>query len=250
MKTIKLSLLAITAASFTLFGCKKDKAPAMETVTDVVLNNPDFTLLARAVSKAGLADALSNTQNITVFAPNNAAFFSAGLTEAAIDAMDVTTLTNVLTYHVVPSLVRSTDIASGSSSAPTLLSNNDVYISNNATGIFINGNSRVVGPDVMASNGVIHVIDNIIMPATNNIVEAALATPSLSLLAQAVVKCNLQDALQGAGPFTVFAPTNAAFEAAGFDAAAIAAASGTTLETLRNVLLLHVLNGRVFSTDI
>ncbi len=128
----------------------------------------------------------------------------------------------------------------------------NVYITKNATGVFVNGAS-VTQADVAASNGVIHVINTVLMPPMGNIVEVAQANPNFSLLVAAVLRAsqgstNVAQVLAGAGPLTVFAPTNQAFINAGFaNAAAIQAADP---EVLKNILTYHVIAARVFSSDL
>ncbi|MGV3560348.1 fasciclin domain-containing protein [Larkinella arboricola] len=246
------TVVLLSASLVTLSGCNNDDdddQPALSNITDAVVNNADFSLLEAAVVRAGLADAL-RTGTLTVFAPTNAAFQAAGFAnEAAINAAPVETLQAVLQYHVVGQRIGAADIPTAANTAVPTLSNGTLYVTKDATGVSVNG-ARVTQADLGASNGVIHVIDRVLMPATQNIVQIAQANPELSLLVAAVTRggAPVLDALSAAGPLTVLAPTNAAFQAAGFaDAAAINAAP---VQTLTNILTYHVIASRAFSTNL
>ncbi len=244
----KLTLLTLSVGLLT--SCDKNAEDRTKTVTDLVVEDPNFSILEAAVVKAGLADALATTQNLTVFAPDNAAFAAAGINEATINSLSPAALTSILTYHVLPVEVRSGQIQDGRSSATTL-ANSAIYLSKqNIDNIFVNGNSRVSKANIPVTNGTIHVINNVIMPPAGNIVDIAVANPNFSLLVKAVTKTGLAGALTGTNALTVFAPVNSAFEAIGFNAAAIDNATGATVETLRKVLLYHVVAGRYYSPDL
>jgi len=230
-----------------------DTTTTQKSIVDVVVDSPDFTLLEAAVLHAGIADALKNP-TITVFAPTDAAFRAAGLTSAAvIQGIDKVALANILSYHVVGSLVPSSALATKDNVAVKMLNGTDAFVTKNASGVSING-ARVTTADVKAENGaIIHIIDAVIAPETRNIVALAQGNPDLSFLVAAVLKANtgstkVVDILSGAGPFTVFAPTNDAFKAAGF--ATVAAVTATDANTLAAILTYHVVSARVYSTNL
>lgn len=219
-----------------------------KNVVEVAANAGQFTILIEAAQKAGLAEALSTTENITVFAPTDAAF-KALLTElgaSSLDDIPVADLTNILLYHVIGSKAMSTDLKSGyfptlSKSAGNSIS---MYISVEG-GVSINKNTKVTAADIAAKNGVIHVVDKVILPPS--VVNIALDNDNFSILVQAVVKAGLVDALSGTGPFTVFAPTNAAFTAL-FAQLGISGIDNLTAEQLTPILTYHVVSGNVLST--
>ncbi len=240
-----LMLTIGTVLTGALTSCDKDDpAPAPQTITDIVNSNANFSLLKQAVTKAGLGGALS-AGSLTVFAPDNDAFTASGITSAVIDGLTVAQLTDILTYHVL-----ATKVPSGSvpvSDAVTTLQGQKLFASKNANGVFVNG-VRVKTADVNASNGVIHIISSVLTAPTNTIAQLAAATPELSLLLTAVVRAGLDGAVSGPGKFTVFAPTNAAFIAAGFpDAATINAAP---VATVAAIVSPHVLTTNVFASDL
>ena len=229
-----------------------DETPAPQTITDVVLANNDFSILRAAVQHAGLADALRGG-TLTVFAPNDAAFKASGFADAAaITALPAATVKSVLQYHVLGSTVTASQIAVGTNSAVPTLGGMNVYVSKPAasSGVSVN-NARVTTADVQAANGVIHIIDRVMMPATQNLLEIAQGNPNFTYLVAAATRAassnpGIVAALTSAtDAFTVFAPTNDAFIAAGFPTlAAIQAADAATLAA---VILNHVVPGRAFS---
>ncbi|MEM9830160.1 MAG: fasciclin domain-containing protein [Bacteroidota bacterium] len=227
-----------------------------------------FTTLVTAVDTANLADALTNADaTLTVFAPTNdafAAYIDASPFADAAELLASDMLADILLYHVLASEVPSTAIAAGSSSVATFDVDGDaispeIYISNNgADGIFINGNTQVIIPDLEEANGVVHVIDGVLVPPMNSIADIVVASAGADPAEFTLLLAALQNAddtdsdlvqvLSGDGEFTVFAPTDAAFQAAGFmDVAAIEAADPATL---RAILLYHVVGSAVFSTDL
>lgn len=228
-------------------SCKDDDpAPApQKNINEIVNTDTSFSLLKQAITKAGLGTALS-TGNLTVFAPDNAAFAATGINSTTIDALPVATVTNLLTYHVLGSKVVSTAVPV--SDSVRTLSTNLIFASRNANGVFVNG-VKVKAADVAASNGVIHVISKVLYPVPSaTIAGLATATPDLSLLLVAVERAGLTGAVSGAGKYTVFAPTNAAFAAAGYpDAASINAAP---VPAIAAIVKSHVLPTNVFSSDL
>ncbi len=227
----------------------------MMSIVDIAASNEDFSTLVAAVQAAGLADYFASTKPITVFAPTNDAF------AAALAALDMTAeelladtdlLTSVLLYHVVPGAVTS-DIVVGAETAKTF---NGAAIAINASdaGVSLNDSqASVVAVDIMASNGVIHVIDGVILPpaeeemmeSLGTIVDIAAGDETFSTLVAAVTAAELADALSVAGPYTVFAPTNDAFAAA-LNALGITAEDLLAdTETLTGILLYHVAPGKL-----
>ncbi|MDD9964646.1 MAG: fasciclin domain-containing protein [Myxococcales bacterium] len=200
-------------------------------IVDTAVEAGSFTALADALTQAGLVEALQGEGPFTVFAPTDEAF--SAFEEAnpgVLESLSAEELTEILTYHVIAgATVRSTDLADGQLAA-TLAG--PVVAVDLTDGVKINGVS-VSTADIEAKNGVIHVIDQIIMPP-GDIVEVATAAGSFTQLANALDAANLVDTLKGDGPFTVFAPTDAAFEAL---------AAVPEGDALSDVLLYHVLEG-------
>jgi uncharacterized surface protein with fasciclin (FAS1) repeats len=204
-------LLALLVPALLLTGCNDDdnNTQPEQSIAEVVNTNSDFSLLRAAVTRAGLASAL-NSGTLTVFAPNNAAFQAAGLTEAAINAQAPEAIAAVLQYHVLNSRQPAGALPTAKNTAVTALNNGTLYVTKDGNNVSVNG-ARVVTADVSARNGVIHVIDKVLLPPAGNLVQIAAGNPNFTFLVAAVQRANLAPVLSGNGPFTVFAPTNDAF---------------------------------------
>jgi uncharacterized surface protein with fasciclin (FAS1) repeats len=222
-------------------------APAMN-LTEVAAGNSSFSTLVSALQATGLDTVLANTDNdYTVFAPTDAAFEK--LPAGTLDSLTTEQLTDILLYHVVPGKVLSDgaiSVAQSSANKVQTANESDVAISFVESMLFING-AKVSSANVLASNGIIHVVDNVILPPammgtpTQTIVEVALADPdNFSTLVTALTAADLVTTLSDEdGTFTVFAPTNAAF--AKIDGDALSALLADT-EALTEVLLTHVVS--------
>lgn len=229
-------------------------APIVGTIVAPAFFNKDFTTLIAAVQNAN-ADLLSillgdgpSGNGMTLFAPTNAAFEAAGIT-------DVNGADAVLLYHVIDGIVNAADLPTTAGAAAEIATaGGNFYLTNAGNGVTINGTTNVVLTDIAGSNGVVHVIDRTLIPPTqtiNDIVaEFAGGNPGeFTLLATALARAGLGDTFGTDGPFTVFAPTDAAFLAAGLDADAI---NSTDPAAVAGILTHHVVKASayVFSSDL
>jgi transforming growth factor-beta-induced protein len=211
------------------------------TVADLAVANSSFTTLVSALSGAGLVPALSDPAGtFTVFAPTNEAF--AQLSSVPDD------LKPILLYHVLGSTVYANGVTTGyAKTLSTYMTHPmDIYI-NTASGVKINNSASVVLADVVGTNGVIHVIDKVLLPPT--VVGIAVNNSAFSTLVSAVVKAGLAETLSGVGPFTVFAPTNDAFQAL-LTALGASSLDDLTAEQLTPILLYHVVAGNNVSSGL
>ncbi|MBY0535780.1 MAG: fasciclin domain-containing protein [Chitinophagaceae bacterium] len=254
LKRVGSWALFLALFSTTMVACEKDEDNTNNpgTITDVVVNGASFTLLEKAVVRAELATTLATTQNLTVFAPTDEAFINAGLTEAVINSKSKEELQEVLKYHVLTSKIPASSVPAGPNAAVATFGGKNIYVTKSGANVFVNG-VQVVTADVAASNGVIHVVNRVIVPPAGNIVQTAQAVPTLSYLVAAVLRADasgtsISGALSGAGPLTVFAPTNDAFIAAGYPT--IASINAEDPNKLKNILLYHVIGARVYSSDL
>jgi transforming growth factor-beta-induced protein len=218
-----------------------DKVLLPPTVADLAVANSSFTTLVSALSGAGLVPALSDPKaTLTVFAPTNDAF--AQLSSVPED------LKPILLYHVLGSTVYASQVATGYAKTLSAYMTNpmDIYI-NTASGVKINNSATVVLADVVGTNGVIHVIDKVLLPPT--VVGIALNNSAFTTLVSAVVKAGLAETLSGVGPFTVFAPTNDAFTAL-FTTLGVSGVDALTAEQLTPILLYHVVAGNNVSSGL
>ena len=246
------TLLAFTVACSDDDDNKMQPEPMEQTIVDIAIGNAEFSVLVDALSKAGLVDALNGTGSFTVFAPTNAAFQNLFTTlgVSGIEDLSAEALTPILLYHVIGSEVKSTQLSNGYAETLSLFSPGDHSIKlliDLESGVQINGMSNVTSADIMASNGVIHIIDEVLLPPT--VVDIAIANPSFTHLVAAVVKADLVNALIADGPFTVFAPTDAAFEAL-FTELGVTGIDDLSAETLTPILLYHVVAGNIRAADV
>lgn len=252
---LKLAIVSTLSSVFFLTGCdKKDPfdggspAPVAKSIVEIVTGDRNFSRLAQAVTRANLAGALGGAA-LTVFAPSNAAFAAANLDSATIAKTDPAALSAILRYHVLGSAVRSSDLTVGINKETATL-NGAAYVSKFDFGtpaVAVNG-VRATLVDVAATNGVIHVIDNVLMPPTGSIVDVVRGNPNFTFLLAAVTRANLGASLSGAGPLTVFAPTNDAFIST-TPFKTLAQIEAAAPADLAAILTYHVTSGRIFTTN-
>ena len=242
--TNQLAAAVVLVTLLFTSSCKKDDAPATpNTVVNVATNN-GFTTLVSALGTAGLTATLNGTGPFTVFAPTNAAF------SAVTVPSDPTALGNILKYHVVSGKILSSALPTSYATGVATVNGDSIYVKRFPSGnAYVNG-VKVETANVDASNGVVHVIGTVLLPPAASVVAVAQSDTTFKLLVQAVVKCGLASALSAPGSLTVFAPTNAAFRAAGFDSTAIANANAGTVTALTSVLSYHVVPARAVSADL
>lgn len=249
LMTIIATIAVVSAFTFT--SCdKNDEEEKQKNIVELASSNPDFSILVSALQKAELVSALQGSGPFTVFAPTNAAFnqlFSTlGITD--VNALTKEELTPILLYHVLGAKVKSMDLVSGyvSTLSPGV-ENTKVSLRIDAEKVKLNGNVSVTSADLEATNGVIHVIDKVLLPPT--VVDIALANENFSILVSALVKAELVETLQGTGPFTVFAPTNDAFNAL-FTDLGVTGIEQLSKDDLTGILLYHVVSGNVRSNQL
>jgi uncharacterized surface protein with fasciclin (FAS1) repeats len=284
-RTILPGLISLSMLTLFLVSCQKqselrsDETPTADLTIAAIIQNKDlaltlksdqagatargsagrqvkFNYLAAALARTGLTKVLATTDgSYTLFAPTNDAFIDAGFASVQ-DIMNapVDVLKPILLYHVLGAEVTSGNVPAGPNAAVTTLNGADAYVTRKPDGsVFING-VPVILADVNAVNGVIHVIDKVLIPPTGNIVQTAIAAnPEFTYLVAAVLRAsqgsvNVAGLLSGAGPFTVFAPTNQAFINAGFPT--IASITNASPAALTPILAYHVIGARVFSSDL
>jgi transforming growth factor-beta-induced protein len=238
----------------------EDEAMADEpgTIVDVAVGAGSFTTLVAAVTEAGLVDTLSGEGPFTVFAPTDDAFAAAldalGLTAEELLASD--DLAAILTYHVVAGEVDAATAISLDGQSADTVNGAPIDISVVDGNVMIN-NATVIGADIEASNGIIHIIDTVLLPPTDEamtedamadgpgtIVDVAVGAGSFTTLVAAVTEAGLVETLSGEGPFTVFAPTDDAFAAA-LDALGLTAEELLASPELGAILTYHVVAGEV-----
>lgn len=217
------------------------------TIADIAATNSEFSILVEALTKADLVGAVGNKEaELTVFAPTNDAFEAllSELGASSLDDIPTTTLSNILLYHVLENKAMSSDLSTNYYPTLSTYSDNPMSIYINVDNGTINSSTKLTEVDIEADNGVIHVVDKVILPPS--VVDIAIDNANFSTLVSAVVKAGLVDVLNGDGPFTVFAPTNAAFDAL-FTTLGISGIDDLTAEQLTPILTYHVVSGNVLS---
>jgi len=246
---LKLSLASGVALSLSACGGGDE-----HDIVDVLSDYSEYSLLVEAVQAAGLVDTLKGRGPFTVFAPTNTAFVNLlGELETTKDALfaDKPLLTAVLTYHVLAARVPAADIPFGRAITTV---ETGIFKIDNVGGPVItderNRTANITVTNLYASNGVIHGIDKVILPGDKDIVATAQSIPDFSILVEAVVAADLVSTLQGAGPFTVFAPTNAAFAAALSELDVRKDDLFANTELLTQILTYHVVPARVLKAEV
>ncbi|RZJ12377.1 MAG: fasciclin domain-containing protein [Rubrivivax sp.] len=224
-------------------------------IVDTARADPRFSILVEAVQAAELDGTLSGTGPFTVFAPTDDAF-AALLTELQLSKAQLLAnkplLQQVLQYHMLSGEVLKAAVPLGKAITPLQggifkvdARGNDLVVTDGR-----NRNARITATDIRARNGVIHVVDRVLLPADKTVVATAQATPDLSILVEAVAAAGLVDTLNGNGPFTVFAPTNAAFAKLLVELGATKDQLLANKALLTQVLTYHVVPGRVLKADV
>ena len=238
--------LLVPVLALGVAACDDDDPvePRLGTIVELAQDAGNFTTLVDAVTAAGLAGTLEGDGPFTVFGPTDAAF--AGLPAGTLDALlaDQARLTAVLTYHVVAGEFDA-EAALQAGVLETVNGQELLVTEQNGT-VFVDG-VPVVDADLRASNGVIHAIGSVLLPAEQNVVEIAQESGGFETLVAALVEAELAGVLAGDGPFTVFAPDDDAFAAL---------PEGTVDDlladqaALTDVLTYHVVPGRLLSPEV
>lgn len=262
MKKFTLKTLALLAfVTFGFTACSDDDETGRvetKTIAQIAADNASFSTLIQALNHAGLTDVLNNPGSFTVFAPTNDAFNNL-LGNTSVTSIPPADLRQILLNHVVAGTVQSSQLSTGYINTEATFngvengSKLSLYVnvpqSNNP--IRLNNRANITMPNILASNGIIHVVDAVITLPT--VVDFAKADPTFSTLVEALTDLtpatDFATVLSGAGPFTVFAPTNAAFDALD-DELAPGGIAGLSETTLTNVLNYHVASGNVRSSGL
>jgi transforming growth factor-beta-induced protein len=224
------------------------------TIVEIAAGDDRFETLVAAVTAAGLVDTLSGEGPFTVFAPTDDAFakLPAGTVEGLLN--DIPALTNILLYHVSPGEFMAADVVALDEIGT--VQGSPISIEVTDAGVVLNGNANVIITDIQASNGVIHVIDTVLLPPsgeaqapelTNSITDIAVANGSFTTLVAALGAAGLDGVLDSEGAYTVFAPTDAAFAAL---PAGTVDALLNDIPALTDILLYHVVAGVVPAADV
>lgn len=261
MKTLLLATglaaatLASTATSTpTADGCSSSKSAAWVAehatldIVDTAIEAGSFKTLAAALKAADLVDALKGDGPFTVFAPTDEAFarLPKGTLESLLEPENRATLTTILTYHVVPGSVPAKKVVKSKNLHSLNGQRVGIHVEDGAVTA---AGSGVVKTDIECTNGIIHVVDTVMLPSTMDVVATAIDAGSFTTLAQALQAAALVETLQGDGPFTVFAPSDEAFaKLPEHDLASLLKPENR--DKLTSILTYHVVSGRVYSDQL
>jgi transforming growth factor-beta-induced protein len=230
-------------------------AEELPSIADIAAGDENFSTLVAALDAAGLVEVLAGEGEFTVFAPTNDAF--AALPEGTVEALledPEGDLTQILLYHVVDGIAMAEDVVALDS--VTTIQGEAVSIEIVDGNVILNGEVQVIITDIEASNGVIHVIDGVLLPPAmmpeaeelQTIAEIAAADENFSTLVAALEAAGLVEVFAGEGQFTVFAPTNDAFAA--LPEGTVEALMADPEGDLTNILLYHVVEGAVLAETV
>lgn len=239
--------LAGTFALAVALLSSQSATAAEKDIVDTAVAAGSFKTLAAALGAADLVDALKGEGPFTVFAPTDEAFakLPAGTVESLLKPENKAQLTAVLTYHVVAGRVAAKQVVDLKGGKTLNGQRIDIAVKNG--GVAVDA-AKVVKTDIVCSNGIIHVIDSVLLPAGDNLVETADKAGAFKTLLAAAQAAGLAEVLANDGPFTIFAPTDEAF----------AKLPAGTVESLlkpenrgqlASILKYHVVAGRVYSED-
>jgi transforming growth factor-beta-induced protein len=249
------NLLCFVFAAMTLMANlmsaeQSTSTPATSAASNIVetaVASGSFNTLVAAVKAADLVDTLSGTGPFTVFAPTDEAFgkLPAGTVESLLKPENKDQLVSILTYHVVPGRVPASAVV-GLDGAKSV-NGQRLNIASGEAGVTVDS-SNVVSTDIQCSNGIVHIIDTVLMPEAKTIPEVASDAGTFGTLLAAANAAGLVPTLQGDGPLTVFAPTDEAFSALpkGTVASLLQPANQSKLA---EILKYHVVAGRVYSEE-
>ncbi len=263
MKFKKLTYAFAFSVFFMSFGlltsCDDDDHPVVvleENIVDKAVATSDLSILVQALQRTELDATLQADGPFTVFAPTNEAFQNLLDSKAAWSSLEdipEETLKAVLLYHVVAAEAYSTSLTDGQELTTV---NGAKVVVDSSNGVKLETGAEqsvsVTAADIAASNGVIHVVNEVMLPEAlpQDITDLAIATPELSTLVAALQRAELVTALQAEGPFTVFAPTNDAFQALLDSNDSWSSLDDIPVDVLKSVLLFHVLSGEVMAEDL
>jgi len=219
-----------------------------KSIVETAVGAGSFDTLVAAVKAAGLAPTLDSKGPFTVFAPTDEAF--AKIPEAKLQSLlkpeNRPLLKAILTYHVVPGTVTAEQVVKLDNATTVNGQRVDIDVSNNGVTV---GGAKVVKTDIRCKNGIIHAIDSVILPSTDDLVDTAVAAGKFETLATALKTAQLVATLKSDGPFTVFAPTDAAFAKlpGGVVASLLEPANR---KKLTEILTFHVVPGRVYADQV
>lgn len=244
LSTLAVAALLITSSNTTL-RAEDCPSKSQKSIARTAVEAGSFKTLVAALQHAELVKTLDTAGPFTVFAPTDEAFakLPKGTVETLLKPENKALLTSILTHHVVKGAVKAKEVLK--LNAAETLNGQRVDVKVRDGKVFLDA-ARVVKTDISCSNGVIHVIDTVLMPSTDSIIATATKAGAFKTLAAALKAAHLVKVLEGKGPFTVFAPTDDAFKKLP-EGTVASLLEPENIEKLQAILKYHVVSGRIYS---
>ncbi|HVT86129.1 MAG TPA: fasciclin domain-containing protein [Chitinophagaceae bacterium] len=243
MKNLTFSVAIIATASILLFSCKKNSSSS-NAALNTIKSDPSLSIFTAIENRAG-DDALF-TDGYAYVIPTDSAFISFGLSSAAVSSLGQATCDSIVRYYMLPNGFSFSNTAGTELGFGTNLSNTTLYADSTQTALYFNGVSATSLTPVVSGNSVIYKLNGMLNVPLASVTQITAADPDLSLFNEAIIRTNLIANFTG-NAFTLLAPTNEAFNAAGYpDVASIDAAD---INSLTQLLLYHTISNRLFTND-
>ena len=234
---------------------EEDEAAVInDTIAGLILKSPDFSSLEALLVKANLATILDGPGPFTLFAPDDSAFAAAGITASLINSLSQQQAQSILLYHLFNSNVMLADLPAGPNAKMTTFAGDSVFISKTTSDTYING-AKISQSDIIADNGTLHTIENVLNPPIGSIVQT-IYRYSLDSLGKAIARATndttgnpgLKQVLDSS-IITMFAPTDSAFISLLTDLS-LPDINDIPVDTLVGIISYHISSGRIFSPDL
>ncbi|MDP4131696.1 MAG: fasciclin domain-containing protein [Bacteroidota bacterium] len=253
----RVLLFLMLLSGIGCWSCNKNTPNSINyrtsTISWLLANGSNTTLFESAVHRAALDSIFNGAGPFTVFVPTNDAFNQAGISEASVNSYSQDSAKNFVLYHTVAGLSLTASSFIGVRELKIVMASGDsVFVSGDSNRLFVNG-VQTISTDLMAANGVMHALQNVLIPPAKNMMELVNADSSLSFLSNALqlataVPDSLSKDLASAGPYTLFAPDNDAFRKLGYNSPQDLDTVNT--DSLRLLILSHLVPQRLFTYDI
>ena len=253
---VALFLALIFVLGTIISSCNKTNTPSnnnngTNSIITILQGASDATVFVSALARVHLDTVLNGTGPYTLFAPTNDALAASGVTTAYLNSLPDDSLKKILLYHIVGANLLSGGLPAGPNAKLIAGNGDSIFVTKNVSGIFINGFPLITG-DIVASNGVIDALSHILLPAKGNIIETLQSDTSFTYILAAIHRAsqgstNLDSLLSVGGIYTLFAPINSGFRAAGF--ATIDDINNLPADSAANLVQYHILPSRTFTSD-
>jgi uncharacterized surface protein with fasciclin (FAS1) repeats len=250
-------LINLAFCWFTIPACNKPNMPSGitpggSTITNILENSTNATIFLSLMKRTGLDSILNMPGPFTVFVPVDNAFAASGITDSILNSYSDSAIKQLLLYHTIAAGYLSSNFPSGPNAKLVTANGDSVFVTANSTGVFVNG-VTVAASDIIASNGAIDAMSQVLIPSKGSILQTIQADTSFSFLVAAIERASqgsfrIDSMLSSGGPYTLLAPVNNAFRNAGF--ATTDSINNAIPDTIANIVLYHIIPNRMFTSDI